>query len=177
VSQNNVFERIPIITGAKAIRLEGSSHALSSNEGKILQSSSSTPSNPASPAGCISYNPSIRTITVSCSSARFTDINNKLHDSSILSKQSPNGIWFLSANLLIAKGAVFRIDPTDTKWLKINSKVIGNVAKTSSAYYIDIHGSMIIDSVKITSWDPTTNYYAITNGSRTGSGQFILGSP
>ena len=33
---------------------------------------------------------------------------------------------------------------------------------------MDVHGSLKIDSVKITSWDPTTNYYAITNGSRTG---------
>jgi hypothetical protein len=31
--------------------------------------------------------------------------------------------------------------------------------------------------VKITSWDPTTNYYAITNGSRIGSGEFIFGAP
>jgi poly(beta-D-mannuronate) C5 epimerase len=32
-------------------------------------------------------------------------------------------------------------------------------------------------TLKITSWDPTTNYYAITNGSRTGSGVFIFGAP
>ena len=31
--------------------------------------------------------------------------------------------------------------------------------------------------MKITSWDPTTNYYAITNGSRTGSDVFIFGAP
>jgi mannuronan 5-epimerase len=31
--------------------------------------------------------------------------------------------------------------------------------------------------VKITSWDPETNYYAITNGSSTGSGVFIFGAP
>ena len=29
-----------------------------------------------------------------------------------------------------------------------------------------MHGSLKIDSVKITSWDPTTNNYAISNGSR-----------
>ena len=45
------------------------------------------------------------------------------------------------------------------------------------AYWIDVHGSLKIDSVKVTSWDPTTNYYAITNGSRTGSGVFIFGAP
>ena len=58
-----------------------------------------------------------------CSSSRLTDIDNKLHDISVLSKQSPSGVWLLSANLVIAKGATFHIDSTDTKWLKINSKV------------------------------------------------------
>ena len=67
-------------------------------------------------------------------------------------KQSPTGTWFLSANLLIARGAVFHIDPTDTNWLKINNKVIGSSLAKTSAYYIDIHGSMRIDSMKITSW-------------------------
>lgn len=124
---------------------------------------------------CINYNPSTISITVSCTSARLTDIDNKLHDASILAKQSPTGVWLLSANLVIAKGATFHIDPTDTKWLKISSKVTS--AKIAPAYTIDVHGSLKIDSVKITSWDPTTNYYAITNGSRTATGVFIFGSP
>jgi len=66
---------------------------------------------------------STRTITVSCSPARLTDIDNKLHDSSLLAKQSPTATRFLSANLIISKGPIFHIDSTDTKWLKINSKV------------------------------------------------------
>jgi mannuronan 5-epimerase len=175
--QNNVFREIPNLTEAKVIKHITSSNAPpSSNKGNTTQSSSfSQPNREVPPAGCINYNPSTRTITVSCNSARLTDIDNKLHDSSVLTKQ-PNDIWFLSANLLIAKGAVFHIDPTDTKWLKINSKAIHSVPNTS-AYYLDIHGSMMVDSVKITSWDPTTNSYAITNGSRTGIGQFILGAP
>src|SRR5947209_7319804 len=154
----------------------------SSNEDNPIASSSPplSQSNASSPSGCITYNPSTRTISISCSSpARFTDIDNELHDSSILAKQSPNGVWFLSANLVIAKGATFHIDSTDTKWLKISSKVtrVPGIAKIAPAYIIDVHGSLKIDSVKITSWDPTTNYYAITNGSRTGSGVFILGAP
>jgi len=160
------------------------SHALSSNESNTIPSSSSSSpppqSNTASPSGCINYNPSTRTIIVSCSSpARLTDIDNKLHDSSILTKQSPAGTWFLNANLVIAKGATFHIDSTDTKWLKISSKVTrsAGATKLGPAYWIDVHGSLKIDSVKVTSWDPTTNYYAITNGSRTGTDVFILGAP
>jgi len=122
----------------------------------------------------------VNSITVSCSSsASLTDIDNKLHDSSILAKQSPNGEWFLNANLVIAKGATFHIDSTDTKWLKISSKVAsaGIARSTFPAYFIDVHGSLKIDSVKITSWDPATNNYAITNGSGTGSDVFIFGAP
>ncbi|MRN41042.1 MAG: hypothetical protein FIO02_08380 [Nitrosopumilales archaeon] len=129
----------------------------------------------SSSPSCITYTPSIRTITVTCTSASMTEIYNKLQDNSILSKQSsPQGgtsnIWFLNANLIIAKGATFHIDSTNTKWLKISSKVTRGAgsAKIAPAYILDVHGSLKIDSVKITSWDPTTNYYAITNGSRTG---------
>jgi poly(beta-D-mannuronate) C5 epimerase len=158
-------------------------HAASSNERNTISSSvSPSQSNTGLPSAgsCINYTPSTRTITVSCNSAKLTNIDNKLHDTSILAKQTPAaGVWFLNANLVIAKGATFHIDSTDTKWLKISSKVTrgAGVAKIAHAYWIDVHGVLKIDSVKITSWDPTTNYYAITNGSRTGSGVFILGTP
>jgi len=176
-SQNNVYKEIPILTEAKAFKhITSSNSASSSSRGNTIQSSFSSQPKIASPAGCINYIPTARTINVSCNSSRLTDIYNKIHDSSVLAKQSPTGTWFLSANLLIAKGAFFHMDPTDTKWLKINSKAVGG-GSLAKAYYIDIHGSMIINSVKITSWDPTTNYYAMTNGSRTGIGQFILGAP
>jgi poly(beta-D-mannuronate) C5 epimerase len=182
ISQNIGFSVIPFsIQEAKAIKPDTS--APHPDESNIIPSSSSVrppQSNTASPGGCINYNPSKRTITVSCgSSARLTDIDNKLHDGSILVKQSTNGVWFLNANLVIAKGATFHIDSTDTKWLKISSNVTrgAGVVKIAPAYIIDVHGSLKIDSVKITSWDPTTNYYTITNGSRTGSGVFIFGAP
>jgi poly(beta-D-mannuronate) C5 epimerase len=149
---------------------------------KTVFSSTLSPASPikesntgSSSPSCITYTPSTRTITVTCTSASMTEIYNKLQDNSILNKQSsPQGgtsnIWFLNANLIIAKGATFHIDSTNTKWLKISSKVTRGAgsAKIAPAYILDVHGSLKIDSVKITSWDPTTNYYAITNGSRHG---------
>ena len=104
------------------------------------RTASSTPS-------CISYNPSTRTITVSCTSARLSDVFNELHDNSILAKQSPAGMWFLNANLVIAKGATFHIDSTDTKWLKISSKVTrsAGITKLAPAYWIDVHGSLLTE--------------------------------
>ncbi|HET7148880.1 MAG TPA: right-handed parallel beta-helix repeat-containing protein, partial [Candidatus Nitrosopolaris sp.] len=180
IYQYTTLDVLPFpIKEAKAIKHKTFSSASPppSNQGNT--GSSSPQSNIASPSACINYDPSKRTITTSCSSARLTDIDNKLHDSSILAKQSTNGVWFLNANLVIAKGATLHIDSTDTKWLKISSKVTrgAGVSKIAPAYWIDVHGSLKIDSVKITSWDPTTNYYAITNGSRTGSGVFIFGTP
>ena len=161
-------------------RLFTKEDANNTGSGSSSSSSLSTAASPTSPTpSCISYNPTARTITVSCTSARLSDVFNQLHDNTILAKQSPPGTWFLDANLVIAKGATFHIDSTDTKWLKISSKVTRStdVAKLAPAYWIDVHGSLKIDSVKITSWDPTTNYYARTNGSRTGTDVFILGAP
>jgi hypothetical protein len=171
ISQYIVFNMLPFFTNeAKAVKaktpLSSSVQAPSSKDGNTNSPSSpSTQSSNASPSSCINYDLSTRTITVSCSSARLTDIDNKLHDSSILAKQSPNGVWYLNANLVIAEGATFHIDSTDTKWLKISSKVTrsAGITKLAPAYWIDVHGSLKVDSVKITSWDPTTNYYARTN--------------
>ena len=179
ISQQIAFSVLPLsIQKAEDIKHKTSppSPAPSSNEVNTIPSSPpSHQSNTASSDGCINYNPSTRTITVSCgSSARLANIDNKLHDSGVLAKQSPTGTWFLSANLVISKGATFHIDSIDTKWLKINSKVDRSGGpKIGPAYIINVFGSLKIDSVKITSWDPTTNYYAITNGSRTGSGVYF----
>ncbi len=169
---SNIAESKPQFTTEKA----------SITNHKTVFSSTLSPSSPikesntgSSSPSCITYTPSTRTITVSCTSSSMTEVYNNLQDNSILSKQSsPQGggsnIWFLNANLIIAKGATFHIDSTNTKWLKISSKVTRGAgsAKIAPAYMIDVHGSLKIDSAKITSWDPTTNYYAITNGSRTG---------
>src|SRR5712692_4601895 len=172
ISQYTTFNVHPFpIQEAKAVKNKTPLHqALSSNDGNtIIRTSSSSQSNTAS-LGCINYNPSTRTITVSCSSpTSLTDIDNKLRDTTVLAKQSPDGIWYLRANIVVAKGATFSIDSTDTRWLKISSEQ-GNASTSSHTsalpYNIDIHGSLKINSVKITSWDPTTNNYAITNGSR-----------
>ena len=64
----------------------------------------------------------------------------------------------LNANLNIANGANFYINSTDASWLKINSTT------PESAYDIDIFGNMNIDSVKITSWNSTSNNYTTTDG-------------
>jgi hypothetical protein len=79
-----------------------SHQAPSSSDGDTINPAR-PPYNTASPVGCINYLASKRTISVGCSSpARLTDIDNTLHDRSILAKESPNGVWFLNTNLVIA---------------------------------------------------------------------------
>ncbi len=152
----------------KASTQEQNTSTNKANMAATLKSGKST-------AGCISYNPITRTITVSCTnSSRLTDVNNVLHDSSILAKETPDGVWLLSANLVVAKGGVLHIDSTDTKWLKINSRVAEG---SGPAYSIVIHGSLRIDSIKLTGWDQVKNTYPLSNGSRTGRGAYIYGTP
>jgi mannuronan 5-epimerase len=90
-------------------------------------------------------------------------VYNQLQDNNnILLKESSNdNIWLLNAGLTIQKGSVFYINSTDTNWLKILTPIDG-----INTNQIDVLGSLKVDSVKITSWDPKTNDYGKTNGTR-----------
>jgi mannuronan 5-epimerase len=111
-------------------------------------------------AACISYDSKDNIITITCDSASLTDINYQLNDDTILGKeqqqQSDNGVWLLNAGIIVAEDATFYINSTDTKWLKIVSD--GNTPNRTAVY-----GSLKVDSVKITSWNPEINDYAVTD--------------
>jgi parallel beta-helix repeat protein len=121
---------------------------------------------PTLSSSCIVYNAAARVITITCSSATLTDIYNHIRGNNILIKQSADGVWLLSADLIVSKGATLRIDSGDTKWLRISSDATGTGRSTTTPYSIDVHGSLKINSVKITSWNTLTNNYATTNGTR-----------
>ena len=110
---------------------------------------------------CVMYDDKSTTITVSCKPypVSLTDIYDQIHNPKVLEKQ-PNGVWLLNTNLTIQKGSVVVIDPKDTKWLKILTD-----GKTL-AYGVHVYGGLRMDSVKVTSWNLNTNYYAFSNGSR-----------
>ncbi|MER5176246.1 MAG: right-handed parallel beta-helix repeat-containing protein [Candidatus Nitrosocosmicus sp.] len=108
---------------------------------------------------CIRYNVLQRSIIISCKSATLTDVFNQLNNPSILNKQ-PQGVWLLNANMTIQPGASLTIDPKDTTWLKIMAD------EKTLAYGIHIMGALKIDSVKVTSWNPQTNNYAMSYGYR-----------
>jgi poly(beta-D-mannuronate) C5 epimerase len=120
---------------------------------------------------CVSYDPSNKKITIRCKSTTLTDIDNQLNDESILDKQPNNGVWLLNAGIIVDEGAVLNIDSKDVKWLKI-------IADGTAAYPIEVLGGLKIDSVKVTSWNPKTNDYATSNGTRDLSDNMIVqGAP
>src|SRR6187200_1935504 len=123
----------------------------------------STSASSHSDENCIGYDSSSRIITIRCKSATLTDIHKHLNDNSVLDKQA-DGIWLLNAGIIIANDATFIVDSKDTTWLKI-------VADGTTAYPIQVFGGLKIDSVKLTSWNPETNDYAQSHGSRETSGK------
>ena len=132
---------------------------------------------------CITYDYYTRQILISCpysaststntttasAPVTLTDIYNQLNNPSVLSKEQPQqqlqqqkgAIWLLNASIVIGKGSALNIDNRDTLWLKILTD-----EKTNNVNAIIVHGSLNIDNVKVTSWNPVTNNYAQTNSSR-----------
>jgi poly(beta-D-mannuronate) C5 epimerase len=123
----------------------------------ITAASSSSITHP----NCITYDPLERSIRVSCKSTYLSDIEHqlKIEDGDDILDKKEDGIWLLNGGLIIEKGAALTIDSKDTKWLKI-------IADGKLAYPIQVLGSLKIDSVKVTSWNPQTNNYAISQGNR-----------
>jgi mannuronan 5-epimerase len=127
------------------------------------QKNAATDSSPS----CITYDSTDNIITISCDSASLTDMDNQVKDANVMHKEEEEkntttttagddhrgrGVWLLKAGIVIAKGAVLYINSTDTTWLKI-------IPDETSGNGIEVYGSLKIDSVKITSWNPGTNDY------------------
>jgi mannuronan 5-epimerase len=137
----------------------------------VLASISNSPSSESS--SCISFDSSERVISITCKTSTLTDIYNQINDKTILDKETSDGVWLLNAGINIEHGAKLVIDEGDTKWLKMfageTSSDTGDDGSNGtsddreegdgSVHAIRVHGSLNIDSVKITSWDPAVNGY------------------
>ena len=131
---------------------------------------------------CVTYDSNESVITITCKNAvRLSDIDKQLNNAQVLKKESGDGssrggaasakVWSLNAGLVIEKGSTLIIDSKDVKWLKI-------IADGTTAHGILVHGSLKIDSVKVTSWNPSTNDYGQSYGSRESSGRIThAGAP
>jgi parallel beta-helix repeat protein len=154
-------------------------------EGGYAQAAATSTHSSTSPL-CITYDSKERLITITCHSANLSNIDKQLKDSTILKKESSSGVggvgvaaaavWLLNAGLVIDKEATFYINSTDTKWLKIISAADGK-KDGGDAYPIQVFGSLKVDSVKITSWNPKTNDYALTPDSERNGVKTHVGTP
>jgi mannuronan 5-epimerase len=116
---------------------------------------------------CISYDEDEKLITITCPyPTNLTDVYNKLQSPDLLKVENESKdfkkTWMLNSAILIEKGSTFVIDNSDTKWLKI---LAGDKADNDdrnnkkAAHSILVLGNLVIDSVKISSWDPQSNDY------------------
>ena len=101
---------------------------------------------------CITFDSVSHTIIVSCKNGTLSQVSAVLSDKNVLKEES-KGIWHLNANLFLDKDSTFVIAPYDTKWLKINTP-----------FGVKSLGNLIINSVKITSWDDNSGTYPSTDG-------------
>ena len=111
---------------------------------------------------CIYYDKSEKLISITCKYADFVDITRLITDPSILkpdtkiiintSKNNNDKVWLLYAGLKVEKNAVLDINSNDITWLKI-------IPTMKSPNAIEVDGSLKVNSVKITSWNPKTNDY------------------
>jgi mannuronan 5-epimerase len=111
---------------------------------------------------CIYYNKSEKLISITCKYADFADVSRQITDPSILKPEiaaitttnttDNEKVWLLNAGLKVEKNAIFDINSNDVTWLKI-------IPSNKSSNAITVYGSLKVDSVKITSWNPQTNDY------------------
>ena len=104
------------------------------------------------------------------------NVSNQINDTSILDKETTDGVWVFNAGIIIEPNAKLVIDEWDTRWLKIlaggtGSENAGNGGNSDddttddggeeagSVHAIRVHRRLNINSVKITSWDPAVNGY------------------
>lgn len=154
----------------------------------ISNAYSSIPGTESSSA-CITYDPNDNIITITCKSATLTDIDNQLKDPDILQMENiASKVWLLNAGIVIENQAALYINSTDTSWLKIvapsgdetAAEQVDQENQIGKANGIEVLGSLKIDSIKMTSWDPFTNNYALNEGKRNLRGseyEVQLGSP
>jgi hypothetical protein len=110
--------------------------------------------------GCVQFSQFDRSIIISCDSS-FANVVNTINDQNILENLG-NQNYLLKANLRIGDGATLSMKSNDVGWLKLAD---GNG--------IIVNGRIVIDGVKITSWDTSTNAVISQNMNGTISRGFI----
>ena len=71
---------------------------------------------------------------------------------------------------MVTQNATLHINSSDSSWLKI-------ISDGETAYPIHVSGSLKIDSVKLTSWNPNTNNYTTSEDSHRNGEDVQIGTP
>ncbi len=92
---------------------------------------------------CVSYQGGVNTITITCD-ASFLDVVQAISDPAILEQEVQGGQYILHANLEVADGVTFQMTSNgdNLRYLKL-----------AGANGIIVYGQILINGVKITSWD------------------------
>jgi parallel beta-helix repeat protein len=100
---------------------------------------------------CIEYDATENTIMIDCDYASFGDVIRTVNYQSVLEKFEEDGEYLLKANLRIADGATFEMSS--------NEEADGNLQylKIAGENGIIVHGRIVINGIKITSWDVSSN--------------------
>jgi mannuronan 5-epimerase len=100
---------------------------------------------------CIEYDATENTIMIDCDYASFGDVIRTVNYQSVLEKLEEDGEYLLKANLRIADGATFEMSS--------NEEADGNLQylKIAGENGIIVHGRILINGIKITSWDVSSN--------------------
>ena len=97
----------------------------------------------AASTACVGYQGGVNTITITCD-ASFLDVVQAISDPAILEQEVQGGQYILHANLEVADGVTFQMTSNgdNLRYLKL-----------AGANGIIVYGQILIDGVKITSWD------------------------
>ncbi len=100
-------------------------------------------------AQCIDYDAAENTINIDCDYASFEDVIRTINYQSVLEKLEEDGEYLLKANLRVADGGTF----------EMNSNANDNLQylKIAGENGIIVHGRILINGVKITSWNSSSN--------------------
>jgi poly(beta-D-mannuronate) C5 epimerase len=122
-------------------------------------------------SSCVSFDSEERIVTVTCKAANLSDINDQLMNQDVLRRdETVDKGWILNAGIQVSPNATLYINSTDTSWLKI-------LADEQTDYPVLVSGSLKIDSVKVTSWNPDTNNYTSSQDSDRNGDDVTIGTP
>jgi parallel beta-helix repeat protein len=97
---------------------------------------------------CVEYSAGVNTITITCD-ASFLDVVQAINDPEILEQEEEqNGQYILNANLEVADGVTFEMTSNGDNL---------HYLKVAGANGIIVYGKILVDGVRITSWDVSEN--------------------